>query len=61
MTSFNTLPKCPQCGKPMEKPVIRKIVDRARDPITRRQYARTRMVEFCSAQCGGHYQMGCEG
>ncbi|PXX42249.1 hypothetical protein [Aquitalea magnusonii] len=61
MTSFNTQPKCPYCGKPMDKPVSRKIIDRAYDQITRRQYVRTRMVEFCSKECGGNYQMGCEG
>ncbi len=61
MTSFNTLPKCPQCGKPMDKPVTRNIIDRGYNQLTRRQYVRERNLEFCSKECGGHYQMGCEG
>lgn len=56
-----TKPKCPQCGQPIESPVRREIFRRDRDPYTRRAITRKDVMEFCSAQCGGHYQMGCEG
>jgi hypothetical protein len=52
---------CPYCGKPIDTPVVRKIFDRAYDHVRRKQYVRERDVEFCSPQCGGNYQMGCEG
>jgi len=49
---------CPQCGKPIENPVPRKIIQRDnRSP----RGIRESMIEFCSDRCGGHYQMGCEG
>ena len=53
--------KCPQCSQPIEAPVVRTIHDRGFNPLTRKQYARTRDVTFCSEKCGGHYQMGFEG
>ena len=56
-----TRPNCQQCGKPIEAPVARKIIDRGWDPLQRRQFVREREIEFCSAKCGGNYQMGCEG
>ncbi len=61
MTDKSETPKCPQCGKPIESPVARKIIDRGWNSSTRRQYVRERNMEFCSAKCGGNYQMGCEG
>lgn len=54
-------PTCPYCSKPMETPVPRKIIDRGWNPVTRRQFVRERTLDFCSAECGGNYQMGCEG
>ncbi|WP_408535870.1 eL24 family ribosomal protein [Paraburkholderia fungorum] len=53
--------KCPYCGQPMTTVHNQKITDRSRDPITRRAYVRTRVLQFCSPKCGGNYQMGCEG
>ncbi|WP_060538594.1 hypothetical protein [Pseudomonas sp. NBRC 111125] len=53
--------KCLYCGKPAEKVVKREIIDRSRDPHTNRPYVRTRTLDFCSTDCGGKYQMGCEG
>lgn len=53
--------KCPQCGQPMETPVTARIIDRSRDPVTRKAFVRQRDIQFCSPKCGGHYQMGCEG
>ncbi|TPG08291.1 hypothetical protein EAH88_11700 [Rhodanobacter glycinis] len=53
--------KCPQCGQPMTVPVTARIIDRSRDPVTRRAFVRQRDLQFCSQKCGGHYQMGCEG
>lgn len=52
---------CPQCGKPIETTVARKIIDRGWDPLWSRQFVREREMVFCSAKCGSHYQMGCEG
>lgn len=60
-TETKPAPTCPYCSKPIEKPVPRRIIDRGYDPIRRKQYVREREIEFCSAQCGGNYQMGCEG
>lgn len=54
-------PPCPYCGKPMETPVTRRIIDRGWDNVRRKQYVRTRDMEFCSDRCGSSYQMGCEG
>lgn len=53
--------KCPYCGHPITSPHTSRIIDRSRDPVTRKQYVRTREIEFCSPKCGGNYQMGCEG
>jgi len=55
------LPRCPQCGGPIETPVARRIIDRGWNPVLRKQFVRERTVEFCSGKCGGDYQMGCEG
>ena len=52
---------CPYCSKPIKTPVARKIIDRAWDNVRRKQYVRSREIEFCSTTCGGNYQMGCEG
>lgn len=54
-------PACPYCGKSIETPANVTIIDRARDPVSRRAYLRQRSVTFCSKACGGNYQMGCEG
>lgn len=51
-------PRCPQCGKPIETPVSREITQR--DNRSSRGI-RTNRYNFCSVQCGSHYQMGCEG
>ena len=53
--------RCPQCSKPIETAVPRQIIDRGWNEHLRKQYVRTRTLEFCSETCGGHYQMGCEG
>jgi endogenous inhibitor of DNA gyrase (YacG/DUF329 family) len=53
--------KCPYCGKPIETPVPRKIIDRAWNPARQKQEVRTQTIDFCSQDCGGYYQMGCEG
>lgn len=53
--------RCPYCSKWIETAVPRQIIDRGWDSNLRRQYVRTRTLEFCSQQCGGNYQMGCEG
>lgn len=52
--------KCPQCGKLMAVPAERTIIRKDRAPDGGNAIAHDRMT-FCSAQCGGHYQMGCEG
>lgn len=61
MSDEQAKPKCPYCAKPLELPVKRTIIDRGWDSYLRRQYVRKREMEFCSSQCGGSYQMGCEG
>lgn len=57
-TQHAVKPRCPQCNKPIETPVMREITQR-----DNRRYGgiRNERYEFCSAQCGAHYQMGCEG
>lgn len=57
----NPAPSCPYCSKPIETAHTREIIDRGWNNIQRRQYVRTREMQFCSTQCGGYYQMGCEG
>ena len=52
---------CPHCGQPVYSPHISSITDRAYDSLTRRQYARTRHMTFCSDKCATHFQFGCEG
>lgn len=54
-------PACPQCSKPIEQPHNATIHDQGYDQRTGRQFARTRNLSFCSSQCGGDYQCGCEG
>lgn len=54
-------PKCPQCYKPIETPVKRRIFGRGYNPVTRKQFAETRDMEFCSEQCGLHHQYSLEG
>lgn len=46
---------CPQCGKLIKEPVVRK--------ITRIYSGRviSEYMIFCSKVCGSNYQMGCEG
>lgn len=53
--------KCPQCGKPIEKPISRKIIRQGWNPRTQRKGVIEETLTFCSADCGGYYQMGCEG
>lgn len=53
--------KCPQCGKAIVTPVTKKIIYQTRDPGARRSRVAEKTMEFCSATCGDHYQMGCEG
>ncbi len=53
--------KCPYCGQPIETVHNAQIIDRTRDPITRRAYVRKQIMQFCSPKCAGNYQMGCEG
>lgn len=54
-------PKCPQCYKPIETPVNRRIIGRGYNPVTRKQFVETRHMEFCSEQCGLHHQYSLEG
>lgn len=54
-------PSCPYCSKPMLTPYTGKITDRGYDNYRKKQYVRTREMQFCSAPCAGNYQMGCEG
>jgi endogenous inhibitor of DNA gyrase (YacG/DUF329 family) len=53
--------KCPQCGKPIDVVHNAKIIYRGYDHITRRQCVKQAVMQFCSPQCAGNYQMGCEG
>ncbi|CAB3784655.1 hypothetical protein LMG28138_01852 [Pararobbsia alpina] len=53
--------KCPYCTQAITTPHTMKIIDRAYDHVMRKQYVRTRAMDFCSSKCGGNYQMGCEG
>lgn len=53
--------KCPQCGKPIENPVSRKIISIGWNTVRRKKQVVEETLEFCSADCGGYYQMGCEG
>ena len=53
--------KCRYCLKPIDAPVARKIIDRTFDHTKRKQVVREQTLNFCSAECGLHYQMGCEG
>jgi hypothetical protein len=53
--------KCPYCGKPVEVVHNAKIIYRGYDRITRRQCVKQEVMQFCSLQCAGNYQMGCEG
>jgi hypothetical protein len=52
---------CPYCAKSVQQPHKAKIIDRGWNNSLRRQYVRTRDMEFCSRECASSYQMGCEG
>lgn len=52
---------CTYCCKPIETLVKREIFYRGYDHIRSKQVAKREHMEFCSAACGGNYQMGCEG
>lgn len=52
---------CPFCGKPIDEPVKRRIVDRGWDHMRHKQFVREREMEFCSEEHATSYQMGCEG
>jgi hypothetical protein len=53
--------KCPYCGTLIQTVHNARIIDRGWNPVTRKQYVRERVMQFCSPKCGGNYQMGCEG
>ncbi len=54
--------KCPYCGKEIE---ASQVVKRDIFYIGRNAFGRkaslTKKMTFCSNQCAGNYQMGCEG
>jgi len=52
---------CRYCGKPIETLAQREIIYRGYDPQQRKQVVKKERMDFCSPQCGGNYQMGCEG
>jgi hypothetical protein len=52
---------CPYCCKGVQQPYKAQIIDRGWNNVQRRQYVRTRDMEFCSRECASSYQMGCEG
>jgi hypothetical protein len=54
-------PKCTYCYKPIEEVVKATIIDRGYDNVRRKQYVRTREMEFCSTACASNYQASCEG
>jgi hypothetical protein len=60
-TQKTLVPACPYCNKPIEAPITSKIFDRAYDNVLRKQYARTRVMVFCSNACASNMQMSCEG
>lgn len=53
--------KCTRCGKPVERVIYRNIIDRAYDPVRRKQYVRQQNLPFCSEEHASHHQMSCEG
>lgn len=53
--------QCTYCGKPIETLHQREIIYRGYDRVQRRQVVKKERMDFCSQQCGGNYQMGCEG
>lgn len=53
--------KCPYCCQVIESAVKARIIDRGYDNVRRKQYVRTREMDFCSTDCASNYQMGCEG
>lgn len=60
-TQEKPVQRCPYCSQPIETPVKRTIIDRGYDNVKRKQVVRKREMEFCSAEHGAFYQMGCEG
>lgn len=61
-TTSNQAPKkCIYCGKPIEALHQREIIYRGYDRMQRKQVVKREHMDFCSPQCGGNYQMGCEG
>lgn len=52
---------CAYCGKPIETKTTREIFYRGYDHVRRKQVLKREYMDFCSPQCGGNYQMGCEG
>lgn len=66
MTTTNTksspaAKNCTYCGKPIETLAQREIIYRGYDQVRRKQVVKKECMDFCSPQCGGNYQMGCEG
>lgn len=62
--SFECKPEiasCPYCQKLIDIPVERKIICISWNTQKRKKYVDERVMEFCSEECGLHYQMGCEG
>lgn len=53
--------KCTYCGKPIETLEKREIIYRGYDSVRRKQVVKKESMDFCTPQCGGNYQMGCEG
>lgn len=49
---------CPQCGKVIDKPISRTIIQRDNRAL---KGMRMNKYVFCSEICGGNYQMACEG
>ncbi len=52
---------CTYCGKQIEALAQREVIYRGYDPVRRKQVVKRERMDFCSPQCGGNYQMGCEG
>lgn len=53
--------QCTYCSKPIEALHQREIIYRGYDRVQLRQVVKKERMDFCSPQCGGNYQMGCEG
>ena len=61
MTEAATTTKCTRWGKTAEPVIYRNIIDRAYDPVRRKQYVRQQSLPFCSEEHASHHQMSCEG